>query len=169
MPWISGANTPLGYPVPGFVETSEIVPVGTVCKFFDPVQGEGEFIFLPGVASTVLGNAVEYTLTPGAEATIRHTNATGSNSGRAIAFATAATVAGTWGWYQIAGCAIATVAAGFVNNGVLFGTATAGVLDDAADAGDQILNALGASAVGTPAANQAYVTCRYPFVQGQIT
>lgn len=169
MAWKSGVNSPLGYPVPGNVETTEVVPVGSRARFYDDTQGEGEFIFLPGVASTVAGDIVDYDLTPGAEATVRHTNATASNKGSPVAFATAATVASTYGWYQIFGVTIANVLAAFADNGVIFGTATAGSVDDAADAGDQILNARGVSAIDTPSTGKAYVQIAYPFVQGQIT
>lgn len=167
--WKSGANSPLGYPNPGNVDDTELVAVGTIARFFDETQGEGEFVYLPGVADTVAGDIVDYDLTPGAEATVRHTNATASNKGSSVAFATAATVAGKYGWYQIGGVAIANVLAGFADNGVIFGTATAGSVDDAADAGDQILNARGVSAIGTPASGQAYVQINRPFTQGQIT
>lgn len=166
--WKSGANSPLGYPVPGNVDATELVAIGTIAKFFDETQGEGEFIYLPGVAATAYGDCVEYDLNPGSEVTIRHSNATATGSGRPVAFATAATIAATFGWYQIGGVAVISVAAGMAA-GLLFGTATAGVLDDGADAGDQILGARCSSAIGTPAANKSYATINRPFVQGQIT
>jgi hypothetical protein len=168
MAWKSGVNSPVGYPVPGNVDATALVPVGTVAKFYDDTQGEGEFIYLPGVASTAAGDCVDYDLVPGGQATVRHTNATASNSGRPVAFATAATIAATFGWYQIGGVAIINVAAGMAI-GNLFSTATAGVLDDGADAGDQILGARCSSAIGTPAANKSYATLNRPHVQGQIT
>lgn len=169
MAWKSGANAPLGYPSPGTVDDTALVQVGTIASFYDDIQGVGEFIYLPGVASTVLGDAVDYDLAPGGQATVRHSNATATNKGWSVAFATAAIVAGKFGWYQIAGVAIASVAAGFAAASSVFGTGTAGVVDDAADAGDQILNARGSSAIGTPLANKAYLTINRPFTQGQIT
>lgn len=166
--WKSGANSPLGYPVPGNVDDTALVKVGTRATFFDETQGEGEFIYLPGVANTAVDDIVEYDRIPGAPTTTRHSNATATNSGRPVAFASAAIVAGKYGWYQIAGVAIANVLAGYAP-GVVMGTATAGSVDDAADAGDQILNARGVTAIATPAAGKAYVEIMYPFVQGQIT
>lgn len=168
MAWKSDANSPLGAPVPGGVDTVAQVPVGTIATFYDDSFGVGEFIYLPGVAATVAGDCVEYDLAPGAQVTVRHTNATASNSGRPVAIAMAATVAATFGWYQIGGLAIINVAAGMAP-GNLFGTAVAGVLDDGADAGDQILSARCSTAIGTPAANKSYATLNRPFVQGQIT
>lgn len=168
MVWKSGANSPLGYPVPGNVDATAVVAVGTTAKFYDDTQGEGEFIYLPGVAFTVAGDAVEYDLAPGAQVTVRHSNATASNSGRSVAFATAAIVAGTWGWYQIGGLVIANTVAGTVA-GAAMGTATVGSIGNTVDAGDQILNARISTAVGTPAAGKSYATINRPFVQGQIT
>lgn len=167
--WKSGANSALGQPSPGQVDDTARVAVGTRAKFFDETQGEGEFIYLPGVAATAVDDCVEYDLMPGAQTTIRHSNATAPNSGRPVAFASAAILAGKFGWYQIYGVVIANVAAGFVAASKIFGTGTAGTLDDGADAGDQILNAVGSSAIATPAAGKAYLTVAYPFVQGQIT
>lgn len=169
MAWKPGANAPLGLPSPGSVDDTAGVQVGTIAKFYDDTQGEGEFIYLPGVASTAAGDCVEYDLAPGAQATVRHSNATATGKGWPVAIASAAVVATKFGWYQIGGVAIANVAAGFAAASAVFGTGTAGVLDDGADAGDQILNARGSSAIGTPAANKAYITLNRPFVQGQIT
>lgn len=166
--WKPAANAPLGLPVPGNVDASALIAVGSIAKFFDETQGEATFIYMPGVASCAAGDAVDYDLTPGTPAVVRHTNATASNSGKPLAIASAAIIAATWGWFQIDGVAVVNVAAGFVANPV-FGTGTAGVLDDGADAGDQILNARGLTAVGTPAANKAYVQIMRPFTQGQIT
>lgn len=168
MAWKSGVNAALGYPVPGNVDDVAKAPVGSIAKFYDDVQGEGEFIYLPGVAATVAGDCVEYDLAPGAQVTVRHSNATASNSGRPVAFAMAAVIATKFGWYQIGGVVIANVAVGCAP-GSVFGTATAGVLDDGADAGDQILNARFSTNIATPAAGQAYATVNRPFVQGQIT
>jgi hypothetical protein len=168
MAWKSGLNSPLGLPVPGNVDAAAAVQVGTIATFYDDTQGVGEFIYLPGVASTAAGDLVEYDLIPGAPVTIRHSNATSSNSGRPVAVATAATVAGTWGWYQIGGVAIvSTTAAQAAGN--VYGTATAGAVGNTLDAGDQILNARLSTATGVPAALKAYMTINRPFVQGNIT
>jgi hypothetical protein len=39
---------------------SGLLPLGTVINAVDPVYGGGEFIFLKGVASTVVGSLVTY-------------------------------------------------------------------------------------------------------------
>lgn len=150
------------------VDVIKAVAVGTIVKGFDDLLGEAEFIYLPGVAATVAGDAVLYDLNPAGPTTTRHSNATGSNSGRPVAFAVVPVLAGQYGWYQISGCAIVNVIGGTVA-GVMMGSATVGSVGNTADAGDQILGARISTAVGTPAAGQAYATLNRPFVQGQIT
>ena len=72
-----------------------LVPVGTIAKFRDAVLGGGEFIYLPGVASTILGSTVSYQISDGVS--LNGTTAlwagTASNTGYPIAVATAAIVA----------------------------------------------------------------------------
>lgn len=169
MVWKTGANSPLGVSAPtGVADTVQQHLVGTIAKFYDDVFGEGEFIYLPGAANVAAGDIVLYDLSPAGATVTRHSNATGSNSGRPVAFALGATGAGTWGWYQISGLAIVSAVAGVVA-GVMMGTATTGSVGNTADAGDQILGARISSAVGTPAASKAYATINRPCVQGQIT
>lgn len=170
MAFKTAANSALG--IAGFnltdIDVVAKVPIGTIVKGYDDVQGEGEFIYLPGVAAVAAGDAVLYDLAPAAQATVRHSNATGSNSGRPVAFALNACVAGQFGWFQIGGVAIVSTVAGTVA-GVMMGTATVGSVGNTADAGDQILGARISTAVGTPAANKSYATINRPYVQGQIT
>ena len=99
--------TPMGNSLygsaPGSIDTTQKAPIGTVAWFKDPNYGPAEFIYLLGVANTVAGDAVSYNGTTGA--TTRA--AAGAGIPWTIAFATAATVASTWGWYQISGRTIA--------------------------------------------------------------
>lgn len=114
-------------------------PVGTIIKAKDDTYGEAEFIYLKGVASTAVGDAVTYTVKPAA--TVR---AVASGRG-AVAVAMSANVASQYGWYAISGCVpvkAGTVAAG----GVVYLTATAGQLDDAVVAGDKVDGAVFAEA-----------------------
>lgn len=100
--WRSGEPGRLLPSKPGDIDTSAKVPVGTVARFVHPTYGEGEFIYLLGVASTVAGDAVSYNA-----ATFATTRAVaGAGIPWTIAFATAATVASTYGWYQISGIAV---------------------------------------------------------------
>jgi hypothetical protein len=150
------------------VDTVQRVALGTTIKGFDDVLGEGEFIYLPGAANVVAGDAVVYDLAPGAVAVTRMVNNAFNNSGRPVAIAVAAVPAGSFGWYQIGGCAIANTIGGTVA-GVAMANATTGQLSNTADAGDQIIGARISTAVGTPAAGQSYVTLNRPCMQSQIT
>ncbi len=109
-----------------------------------------------------------YDLLPSGPTTARAVETTFANSGRPVAVAMAATVAGMFGWYQISGIAAvnatAASAAGAMNL-----TATAGSVNSAANAGDQVVGARLSSAVGTPAAGKAYATLNRPCMQTQIT
>lgn len=170
MTFRSGMNAGLGGQAFSLaaIDTVAKYPVGTVVQGYDPVLGYGEFIYLPGVAAIALGDAVLYDLNPAGPTTTRHSNATGSNSGRPVAFAVTACVAGEFGWFQIGGTAIVSTVAGTVA-GNMMGAATAGSVGNTVDAGDQILGARISTAVGTPAANKSYATLNRPSVQGQIT
>ena len=170
MVWKTGANAQLGVPdfQPTTVDTTARCPIGTIVKAYDDTQGEGEFIYLPGVAAVAVGDMVEYDLAPGAQAIVRGTNATSSNSGRPVAFAMGAIVAGCYGWFQIAGVAVVSTVGGTVA-GNMYATATAGSVGNTLDAGDQVLNARISTAVGTPSANKSYATINRPFKQGNIT
>jgi hypothetical protein len=75
-------------------------PLGTIVSAVDPTYGTGEFIFLKGVASTVVGSLVTYDQTL---ATTTLAPATGGNG--PVAVAMSANVASQYGWYQIAGAA----------------------------------------------------------------
>lgn len=173
MPFKTGPNAPLGIPNPygspsGTPDTTAQVPIGTIATFVDETQGPCEFIYLPGVANTAKGDIVLYSLAPGAQSTTRHTNATGSNSGRPVAFALQPILASQFGWYQIGGLTLVSAVAGTVA-GVMMATATAGSVGNTADAGDQILGAYLLTAVGTPEASKSYAMISRPCVQGQIT
>ena len=163
-------ETVLGYTPVGTIDTTASVPLGTIARATDPTYGAGEFIYLKGVASTVLGSLVVWdgasTGTPTYQTTLAPSTA---NLAQSVAFATAATVANTYGWYQVGGSTIAatngTLAAG--PGPVYIGTA--GTVTSTAAAGKQILNARNDTATGTPAANQAVLQINRPFAQGAIT
>lgn len=163
-------NAGLGQPAINLagVDTVARVAIGTVLKGFDDLLGEAEFIYLPGVASTVAGDCVIYDLAPAGPTTARTLSGTHLNTGAPVAWASAAILAGQYGWYQISGLIVATGIAGGII-GRCFLTTTAGAVDDTAIAGAQVLGAKLSSAIGTPAAGQVYVTAQRPFIQGQIT
>jgi hypothetical protein len=146
-------------------------PLGTIIKGYDPTYGEGEFIYLLGVAATVVGSAVTWggqsAGTPTYQSALTPNTA---NLDQPIAIAMSANLAGQFGWYQIGGNAVVatngTLAAG---PGPVYLNATVGTLTSTQAAGKQILNAVNVTATGTPAANQAVVEINRPTAQGQIT
>lgn len=147
--------------------------VGTVVRAVDDgntVSGQNlggaEFIYLKGVASTQVGSLVSYdpflnttTLAP----------ATGGASGP-LAVAMSANVANQFGWYCIMGT-VPVRAPNAMTPGanVFMLAATPGSVDDAAVAGEQVLNAVVTTTTGTPSSGLALITISRPFLQGQIT
>jgi hypothetical protein len=138
--------------------TTKQHPLGTRVVASDPVYGMGEFIYAQGVASTAVGSWVVVNLDDHST-TLLAANAIGP-----VGVAMSACVAGQYGWYQRAGKAIGKALTGFVDNANVYGTATAGSVDDAIVAGDRVKSAVGASALGTPSAGLAEFEIDYPFV-----
>jgi hypothetical protein len=133
--------------------------LGMEAQAYDPVYGNGRFIFLLGVASTALGSWVTYNRDDGTTALLA-ANAIGP-----VAVAMSAnTSSSAGGWYQIIGKAIGLTLAGFVDNANVYATATAGSVDDAVVAGDLVKNAKGASAIGVPSGSFAEFEIDRPFM-----
>ena len=134
-------------------------PIGTRAFAQDPLYGEGEFIYLKGLASTAVGEAVVYDT---------HANTTKravAGDRGPVAFAMSANVANQFGWYQISGmAAVKTTTVAAAGNCYL--TATAGQLDDTTVAGDKIDGARFKTADGTPSAGLALAQIAYPCLNG---
>lgn len=79
--------------------------IGTIVRAEDPTYGEGEFIYLVGVASTIVGSVVTW---HDADTTLGLTSlsTTAVDSGEPLAVAMSACVASEYGWYQISGIAV---------------------------------------------------------------
>ena len=119
-------------------ETTQKHPLGTIIRGVDPTYGEGEFIYLLGVASTAVGSVVTYDLST------RQTvlSAVGGNIARPVAIAMSANVAGQYGWYQISGIAVvkktctislaAGAAVGVLTTGLIAGTGSGKEISGAA-------------------------------------
>lgn len=132
--------------------------LGDIVKAVDPTYGAGEFIYLQGVANTALGSWVlinpdDWT-----------TTLLGPDMKGAVAVAMAPTVAGEYGWYQINGKAIGKVLAGYLDNALVYATATTGSVDDAVVSGDRVKNAIGASVTDAPGTGLAEFEINRPFV-----
>jgi hypothetical protein len=153
-------NALLGQPI---ADASTVArhALGTIMRAKDPLYGTGEFIYLKGAASTVVGSAVLYNPDDFA------TSLLAANDIGPVAVAMSASVAGQFGWYQIQGKAV--VKAGTVaDNGNVYATAAAGTLDDAVVAGDRVKNAKFASADGTPSAGLAECEIWRPFMDDGV-
>lgn len=156
-------NQSLGFPKIGTIDDSKLVPLGTIVTAYDSTYGSGEFIYLKGLDSTVVGSFVTYNLDDGSTALLA-ANAIGP-----VAIAMAATVTGKYGWYQISGKAVGKVAASFADNANVYSTATAGTVDDAVVDGDMVHLCKGASAIGTPSTGLAEMEISRPYVDDIAT
>lgn len=87
--------------------TTQKHPLGTIVTAVDPTLGGGEFIYLKGVASTVVGSIVNYD--DNFQTALDSSAVTGPT--RPLAIAMSANGASAYGWYQISGLAVATKAA----------------------------------------------------------
>jgi hypothetical protein len=144
-------------------ETSlvQLLPLGTRVKAIDTAStayGQGEFIYLKGVASTVLGSIVTYSQDDNSTALLV------ANAIDPVAVSMSDNIASSYGWYQIFGKAVGKVLAGFVDNANCYATATAGSIDDAVVPGDRVKCMKGASAINTPAAGLAELDIQYPYM-----
>lgn len=141
-------------------------PLGTIVQAYDSSYGVGEFIYLLGVASTAVGDAVTYNATTGQ--TTRA--AVGANKSFPIAFAMSANVASQYGWYQISGLARATKTATIsLAAGVAVGIKTVGRISVTGTGKE--LNGAVVTAVASAATGRILVTLviNRPRLQGRIT
>lgn len=156
----------------GFQQISETSstqqhPLGTIVTATDPTYGEGEFIYLTGVASTVVGSIVNYKGTTYQTAL----GYAGENVPGPLAVAMSANGAGAYGWYQISGlavaakaCTVSFAAAAKVAVGSSSGLAVATL------SGQEIQGAM-VSAVASATAGRTTVTLviNRPSSQGRVT
>ena len=129
--------------------TSQEQDLGSIVQAWDSTYLTGEFIYLKGVASTVVGSFVTYNLKD-CSTELLVANAIGP-----VAVSMSINVASSYGWYQISGTAVGKAKAGFADNAAVYATSTAGSIDDAVVAGDRVHNAKGASALDDPSTGLA--------------
>lgn len=139
--------------------------LGMIVRASDPTYGEGEFILLAGVASTVVGSVVTYNTTSYTTALAP----AGTNLPQPIAIAMSAnTSASTWGWYQISGIAVVQKqATSSLAVGSAIGISATGVINASAT-GAEVQGALMAATAAT-AATTAQIVINRPHMQGRIT
>lgn len=141
------------------VDTAAKNLVGTVVEGVDDFGNYAEYIYLKGVASTIVGSVVTYD----------HAGATTlivADASGPVAVSMGINVAATFGWYAIVGTILVDVvanslaaAAGVANPGR---ETTNGKVGDGRAAGDEINNFF--QRVATTAAALAYCQINRPFV-----
>ena len=115
--------------------------LGTIQVMQSNNYGEGEFMFVKGVASCIRGswltiNADDYS-----------TALLAANAIGPVGIAMAAITASYYGWAQISGKALGACLTGLASNNRVWITGTAGKVDDASVAGDGVNLAKSASAI----------------------
>jgi hypothetical protein len=141
--------------------TTQQHPLGTLIRAVDRgsnANGEGEFVYAKGVASTVVGSWVTF------HEDDWSTTLLAANDIGQVGIAMSANVASQYGWYQVRGKAVGLALTGYADNGLVYATATAGSIDDAVVAGDRVKKAIGASAVDAPATGMAEFEIDRPFM-----
>lgn len=122
--------------------TTQAHALGTRVKATDPTYGEGEFIYLLGVASTVVGSMVTWDATTHQTALSPDTAGIGSS----FAIAMSANVAAQYGWYQIAGLAVVKKTnVAWEPQKAVYQSATTGRVMDTVASGKQVAGARSAN------------------------
>ena len=115
--------------------TTQNHPLGQIIQAVDATLGVGEFIYLKGVASTVVGSWVGYS--PALGTTVLAV--ANGNYPLAVSMTTNTTTT-SFAWYQISGIATALGLTSITTtSGFLWLTSTAGSVDDASVIGDAVL------------------------------
>lgn len=153
----------IGAPAITDTDTTQKVPLGTIVRAYDPTYGEGEFIYLKGVANTVVGSVVVYD-TAGWQTTLAPA---GGNKPEPIAIAMSANVASQYGWYQISGRAVAKKTSGLaLASNAAVGVKTAGLIA-ATGSGKEIMGAL--TIAKSTASTTVSLIINRPHMQGRVT
>lgn len=140
------------------IDTSPTQAMLTTVRGRSGTHGAAEFIYLKGVASTAEGAVVTYD-----EAGV--TTALAANAKGPVAVALGATIANTYGWYQIRGKAACLCAASSADNATVGYEGAAFTIGDGRAAGDQITGAFSRSATDTPTTGMCWVQFTgYPYV-----
>lgn len=139
MTWIP-VNKEVGMQAIAETSTVKNHPLGYEVDAYDSTLGGGVFVYLQGVASTVVGSWVTINMDAGTT-TLLAADAIGP-----VGVAMSANVASQYGWYQRVGKASGQAAASFADNGRVY-YASSGVVDDTVSDGNLVHNALGASTI----------------------
>ena len=115
------------------------VPLGTIVRAEDPTYGQGEFVYMAGGTSILVGSLVTYNQLTGTVTLAPNT----ANLAQPVAVSMAANTSTTaLSWYQIAGAAVIKKTAIKINpNVAIYLSGTAGRVMSTAASGKQILGA----------------------------
>lgn len=146
--------------------TTQQHPLGKIVVAKDNSLGEGEFIYLLGVASTTVGSLVSYSPSTWQTALAP----VGDGVPRPIAVAMSANVASQYGWYQISGNAVMAKSATICCVvGAAVGVATVGLVRKTLS-GKEIQGAVvAATASAATGRTTVTVSISRPHMQGRIT
>jgi hypothetical protein len=153
-------------------------PLGTVVKGYDPIYGEGEFIYLQGASAQVTGSVVTfggYGAVGGGPVSQSQYQAalapSTANLDRRLAVAMAAFPSGSpataYGWFQISGQAVVATNGTAASAPAPVYLAGSGQVTTTQANGKQVLNAQSVTTNGTPAGNFVVLEINRPFAQGQ--
>jgi len=161
------SNAQVGWQAIADTSTTRNHALGQIVFATDPTYGGGEFIYLLGVASTVVGNMVYYNTTTWQTTLTPNT----ANFAAPIAVAMSANVASQYGWYQVSGNAVVKKSAVAVSPAAkMYQSGTTGRIMPTSASGKQILGAKSANLTTvTSTTSTVVVTISRPFMQGQIT
>jgi hypothetical protein len=138
------------------VDTTARHALGFRCYGTDDLGNTAEYIYLKGVASTIVGSVVTYD-------ELGVTTLIAANAQGPVAIAMGIVDATTkFGWYCIQGTVKADVVANSADNSMVGRETTNGKVGDGRAAGDQIANCFQREA--TTAAALAYLQIDHPFV-----
>jgi len=142
-------------------------PLGTIVKAYDATLGEGEFIYLAGVSSTVVGSLVSYDPLNGTTTLVPNT----ASLNNPVAVAMSANLKTQYGWYQIAGVATIKKNATKISPASKVSvSSTAGRVVGGSVAGKQILNAISVNAATVASATSTVtVLIQRPFMEPVAT
>ena len=161
-------NPAAGFQPIAVTDTVKNHTLGTIVTAIDPVYGGGEFIYLLGVASTVVGSVVTFNGNSTGTPTYQTTLAAATVGQAApVAVSMSANVAAQYGWYQIEGSAVAATNGTMTANVAVYLAGSGQVTSTQAN-GLQVLGARSVTATGTPATGQCVLEINRPHAQGQV-
>ena len=164
--WIPTTNE-LGLQPIADTSTVQNHPLGKIVRAKHATYGEGEFIYLKGIASTVAYDLVTYGLAGGLTT---RAPSSGFNLSDPVAVAQSANVASQYGWYQIEGDALINKPAvkALPSSNVYLSGTTARVRTSAYS-GRQVLGAkIQGTTTITTTTSTVVVTLNRPHLQGKV-